>query len=204
MKAVITLSSLFVLAPGAFAATAYSNFDISSPANQYSGTVVAGSGSSFGDLSVAFQFTAGLSGLLTSIDTGLTHFSGSPTLTLSVYSDSSNALGGNLGTVSQTLVTSSFNPVVPTTFDFSSASISLVAGQKYWVSASSPATSGFDLWNYNTEGVTGLYAQSGSVASEPGTQGAFQVNTAATPEPTSMIALGAGLVAIFRRKKVRN
>lgn len=146
------------------------------------------------------QFTAGSSGLVTSVDVGM-GVAGIPpeAVNFNLYGDSSDNIGALLESFS-VIVNNRFGTVATSTGATSGATL-LTAGKKYWLIASSP--SGVNVpWNLNSIGDTGLLWSNGDVFTDQ-TLATFRINANPAPEPMSLALLGLGLagLGLSRRRK---
>ena len=150
-----------------------------------------------------FQFTSANTGSIGQMVIAMGHVSGTPRVTMRLYTDNSNTLGSQFGSDFTTTVNAgSFGAgreVI--TRDVSAAGWTVTAGQKYWLMAQS-ANDAWLAWNFSTDGGVrrGAFIRNGGSPSYFDGAG-MAVRLEAVPEPASMIALGAGLLAVARRRR---
>ncbi|HRE93903.1 MAG TPA: PEP-CTERM sorting domain-containing protein [Fimbriimonadaceae bacterium] len=131
------------------------------------------------------------------------HVTGTPQVTMRLYADNSDTLGSQIDSYYVTTVnTGSFGAGTEViTRDVSDAGWTVTAVQNYWLMAQS-ATDTWLAWNFSTD--DGVYGR--AVINNSGSPGYFDgvglaIRLEAVPEPASMIALGAGLLAVARRRR---
>lgn len=155
------------------------------------------------DISQGFQFQAGTSGSVAQMVIAMGHVNGTPQVTMRLYADNSNALGSQVGSDYTTSLNSgSFGAGSELiTRNVSSAGWTMTSGQNYWLVAVAP-NDGWLAWNYSTTGntYTQVLVANGGAPSYFGGNG-MAVRLDSVPEPASMIALGAGLLAVVSRRR---
>ncbi|MGD0014742.1 MAG: choice-of-anchor R domain-containing protein [Bryobacteraceae bacterium] len=147
-----------------------------------------------------FVFTPGATAQLSMIELAVGRFSGANELTVWLMSDAAGQPGASL----ESFVFSGAMTSFGSTTIISANSVShplLNAGTQYWLIGAPPdLINDWDAWNMNSITALGprairIGAGSWSATSDD-TQGAFRITgeTAAVPEPSAFLFLGAGLI----------
>ncbi len=202
----LTLIGLALAAASLSSAQVFVNtFSSGDTYNTNNGATISGSSGRVGaEFVQGFQFTSANTGSIGQMVIAMGHVSGTPQVTMRLYADNSNTLGSQFGSDFTTTVNAgSFGAGTEViTRDVSAAGWTVTAGQKYWLMAQS-ANDSLLAWNFSTDGVVrrGTVIQNGGSPSYYDGGRGMAVRLEAVPEPASMIALGAGLLAVARRRR---
>lgn len=202
---------LFACALMAVAASAFGDveYDNLAPGDFYSQNTGFSISSQYTDASV---FTASFTGILTSIDFGVTiqtlnnsPFNVSIALDGGGHPDSSTTFLGTISPTAAFNAPGSDHAIV----SLSNLSFSLTSGTLYWIGLSASGPNDVAVWNLSTTATSPQMLQSsdgGSTWNDPGLTGigAFRVNATAVPEPGIAALLVCAGGVLFLSKKSRS
>ncbi len=202
MNKILFLAASSLLASAfANADVAFNNFDSGDTFNTGTGWTISGLSSAVGTQFVqGEQFKSATTGNLSSITIAMGYVTGTNAGSVTLYSDAGGTLGSALGTYGLSSMGAFGSSYTPSFIGVGSGPV-LTAGSMYWLVATS-ASDAWLAWNWSTTDSGGHYLEiNGSPSYTTDTHGAFRVETTPVPEPASMVALGAGLVALARRRR---
>jgi hypothetical protein len=188
---IFSIAMLITALASAFGAVEYDNFG---PGNTYAPAIGYSISSQYSD---ANSFNASFSGTLTSIDFGATTqtphdhtFNVSIALDMNGHPD---GIGTFLGTISPTTATGGPNSG-STIVSLASLSYPLISGTPYWIELAGAGPNDVGAWNASTTATSPNMQQStdggvtwAAITEAPPWIGAFRVNAAPVPEPSTVV-----------------
>lgn len=203
MNKLLIVSGVVAMAAVSQAQVIYNSFGAGQTYNFTQGWTISGANVTGAEFSTGFQFTSLETGLAGTLDIAIGNVVGPTSVVFSLLTDSGGELGTQIGdSITINTVTNSWGgETLLSGIDISGAGWDVEAGSTYWLYAK---TGSPDAWNsWNQGGVTGrrVFFNQTAYSYSTTTQGAFQMEV--VPEPTTMAVLagGAALVALRRRKK---